>query len=328
MNHFIDVRNYLVFEFIISFYKIISVDRLRQLRAFVAVVEESGFAAAGRRLGVSPPTVTRLVSTLEDMLGVRLLERTTRHVHATDAGLRYLADVRRILGELEAADAAVAGVHGEPRGVLKVTAPVLFGQLHVVPGIVEFLTRYPETQVSALLLDRTVNLVEEGIDVGVRIGRLPDSSLRAQRVAEVRLVLCASPNYLRRHGTPTTPEHLREHTIIACPAAGTSNRWRFGHAAQARSVRVRPRLQVTSNAAALAAARRDFGITRALSYQVASSVKAGELTILMPEHEPRPHPVHLLHREGPHARTRVRYFLDMMATHLRSSPDLCRLGPS
>ena len=172
-------------------------DRLHLMTVFVAVAEEEGFAAGARRLHLSPPAVTRAVASLETRLGVKLLNRTTRYVRTTEAGQRYLEDARRILAEVDAADEAAAGINAEPRGHLAVTAPVLFGRMFVMPGIVDYLKRYPDTEVSAMFLDRIVNLLEEGLDVGVRIGELPDSSMRALRVGSVRLVLCASPHYLQ-----------------------------------------------------------------------------------------------------------------------------------
>ena len=177
-------------------------DRLHLMEVFVAVAEEEGFAAGARRLRMSPPAVTRAIAALEARLGVKLLNRTTRFVRVTEAGQRYLDDTRRIIGEVDEADEAAAGINAEPRGHLSVTAPVMFGSLYVTPGIVEFLERYPAAEVSAVFLDRIVNMLEEGIDVGVRIGELPDSSMKALRVGYVRRVLCAAPSYLERHGEP------------------------------------------------------------------------------------------------------------------------------
>ena len=172
-------------------------DRFLELSVFVAVAEEEGFAPAARRLQMSPPPVTRAVSSLEERLGVKLLNRTTRHVRLTDAGKHYLPDARRILSELNAADEAASGINAEPRGRLVITAPVMFGRLHVVPGVVDYLNRYPETEVSVALLDRVVNLLEEGFDAGIRIGELPDSGMYATKVGSVRTVVCASPDYLK-----------------------------------------------------------------------------------------------------------------------------------
>ncbi len=193
-------------------------DRFQAISVFVAVAEEQGFAAAARRLNMSPPAVTRSVAALEDYLGIKLLQRSTRFVRTTEAGVRYLEDVRRILLDIEAADATAVGVNATPRGQLAVTAPVLFGRMFVMPGVVDYLNQYPETDVSLMFLDRVVNLLEEGMDVGVRIGKLPDSSMHALQVGSVRVVLCASANYLKAHGKPKQPEDLHGHSMIASRA--------------------------------------------------------------------------------------------------------------
>jgi len=175
-------------------------DRLQLMTVFVAVAEEQSFAGGARRLNMSPPAVTRAIVALEDRLGTKLLTRTTRYVRVTDAGQRYLEDARRIISEVDEADEAAAGINAEPRGQLAVTAPVLFGKLFVIPGIVDYLQRYPDMEVSAVFLDRIVNLLEEGFDVGIRIGELPDSSMKAIRVGSIRRVVCASPAVIHREG--------------------------------------------------------------------------------------------------------------------------------
>jgi DNA-binding transcriptional LysR family regulator len=297
-------------------------DRFQSMSVFVAVAEEQGFAAGARRLGMSPPAVTRTVAMLEQRLGVRLLDRTTRYVRATDAGLRYLDEARRILADVEAAEESAAGGDAEPRGQLTVTAPVLFGRMFVMPGIVDYLSRYPKAQVSAVLLDRSVNLLEEGIDVGVRIGELADSTMRALHVGKVRVVVCASPTYLKRHGTPRAPHELTEHSTIASSAGGGAIHWRFDMGDGVRPVRVRPRLTVTTNDAAIEAAVRGFGITRLLSYQVAPLVAARKLQLLLVQFETPPWPIHIVHREGRYATTKVRTFVDLIAERLRADPAL------
>lgn len=297
-------------------------DRFHQLQVYVAVAEEEGFAAAARRLQLSPPAVTRAVAALEDTLGVKLLDRTTRHVRATEAGERYLEDSRQVLASLEAADEAAAGINAEPRGHLAVTAPVMFGRLFVMPGIVDYLQRYPDMEVEAVFLDRSVNLVEEGLDVGVRIGDLPDSSMRALRVGSVRHVVVAAPSYLERNELPLVPPDLRQHTLIASAAGGFGGSWRFSDTAGEHPLKVNARLTVTSNDAAVSAAREGFGIARLLSYQVAAEVEAGSLQILMPQYEPPAHPVHILHREGRHASAKVRAFIDLLAQRLREDSAL------
>jgi DNA-binding transcriptional LysR family regulator len=289
-------------------------DRFQLMTAFVAVAEEKGFAAGARRLRMSPPAVTRAVATLEKRLGVQLLQRTTRHVRMTEAGERYLEDARRILTDADAADEAAAGINTQPRGRVTITAPVLFGRMFVMPGIVEYLARYPATEVSAVFLDRIVNLLEEGFDVGIRIGQLPDSNLRAVRVGSVRVVACASNEYLRRRDIPRNPQDLLKHSLIASRAGGNSFEWRF----DGRLLRAQPRLFVTTNDAAIEAAVRGFGIARLLSYQVARLVEAGELKLILEKYEPQPLPIHIVHSEGRHTSAKVRTFVDMMAEHLKA----------
>jgi len=291
-------------------------DQLQAMKVFVAVAEEQGFAPAARRLAMSPPAVTRAVAALEKRLGVKLLNRTTRYVRATEAGLRYLEDVRRILGDIEVADEAATGINAEPRGHLAITAPVLFGRMHVMPVIVEYLGRYPETTVSAVFLDRVVNLLEEGLDVGVRIGELPDSSMRALRVGTVRMVMVASPGYLEHNGRPGVPGDLLRHSIIASSAGSNFINWRFESATGNQTLRIKPRLTVTNNDAAIEATREGFGITRLLSYQVAPHIAEGELQPILEEYEPAPLPIHIVHREDRYASSRVRSLIDLIAERL------------
>jgi DNA-binding transcriptional LysR family regulator len=292
-------------------------DRFHALAVFVAVAKEESFARGARRLGVSPPAVTRAVASLERRLGVKLLTRTTRFVRATDAGQRYLERARRLIAEADEADEAIAGAHAGPRGQLSVTAPVLFGRMYVTPCVVEYLRRFPEMSVAAVLLDRVVNLLEEGLDVGVRIGELPDSTSRAVGVGYVRRVVCASPEYLREHGIPRTPADLSRHTIISASAVTASADWRFAaHRKKTVSVRLKPRLTVTNNEAAIAAAVQGFGITRLLSYQVAPKLASGQLQTVLQEHEPDRLPIHVLHNEGRLASAKVRTFVDLLAERL------------
>lgn len=297
-------------------------DQLHLMTVYVAVAEEQGFAAGARRLGLSPPAVTRAVATLEEHLGVKLLNRTTRYVRTTEAGLRYLDDARKIIADVQVANEAAAGVNGEPRGHLSVTAPVLFGQIHVMPGIVRYLQRYPETEVNAIFLDRVVNLIEEGLDVGIRIGELPDSSMRALRVGSVRNVLCASPDYLRQFGIPGHPKEIMGHTIIHSRAGDSSVEWTFDGGAGPLSIRVKPRLTVTTNDAAIVASREGLGVCRLLSYQAAQYVDSGELDCILMDFEPPSIPIHIVHREGHLASTKVRSFIDLMAEYLRQDKRL------
>ncbi|MBK7417046.1 MAG: LysR family transcriptional regulator [Dechloromonas sp.] len=287
-------------------------DRFQLMTVFVAVAEEESFAGGARRLSMSPPAVTRAIAMLETRLGIKLLTRTTRHVRATDAGLRYLDSARRILADAEEADEAAAGIHAAPRGHLAVTAPVLFGSMFVTPAIVGYLERYPDVTLNAVFLDRVVNLLEEGLDVGVRIGELPDSSMRAIPVGHVRRVVCAAPDYLACHGEPDEPQALAGHRLINASTVSPASEWRFGNASNGIAVKIQPRLTVTNNEAAIQAALRGFGITRLISYQVAAHLAAGRLKRILVAHEPAPLPIHVLHREGRQASAKVRSFVDFL----------------
>ena len=297
-------------------------DRLHHMSVFVAVAEAESFAAAGRRLGMSPPAVTRAVSALEKRLGVRLLTRSTRLVRITEAGERYLEDCRRIIADADEADESVAGLNAAPRGHLSVTAPVLFGRLYVMPGIVEYLRRYPDVTARALFLDRVVNLVDEGLEVAVRIGDLPDSSLKAVRVGQVRRIVCAAPGYLAARGTPNHPEQLTQHTIISASGVTPSAEWRFQDAGRSLQVRLQPRLVVTTNDGAIAATAAGLGITRLLSYQLARQLAAGDLVTILSDFELPPLPVHVVHREGRQSSAKVRAFVDLLVARLRADPAL------
>lgn len=297
-------------------------DQIHLMKVFVAVGELESFAAAARRLAISPAAVTRAVTALEEQLGVKLLLRTTRSVRLTEAGGRYLQDTRHILASIVEANEAAAGINAAPKGDLAVTAPILFGKKFVMPCIVRYLQQYPEVDVSAFFLDRVVNLVEEGMDVAVRIGQLPDSGLKALRVGKMRRLLCASPEYLERHGTPRHPSELQKHEVIAAGTLSPRTDWRFGAIDDPTLIRMKPRLTVTSNDAAIAAASAGLGIARLLSYQVADEVAAGRLQVILAEYEEAPWPIHILHRESKYGSTKVRTFIDMLAGHLRRQAHL------
>lgn len=297
-------------------------DRLQAMTAFLAVADGSSFAAAARQLKLSPPVVTRAVAELEARLGVRLLTRTTRVVRVTDAGARYAEDCRRILAEVGEAEEAAVGAHAAPRGHLTVTSPVLFGAMFVTPVVTAYLDRYPEVDASCWFLDRVVNLVDEGVDVAVRIGELPDSSLHAARVGQVRRVVCAAPHYLARRGTPATPGELVQHRVVSAGGVTPSADWRFNDHGSARTVKLRPRLTTTSNDSAIAAAVSGFGLARVLSYQVAQHLREGRLQCVLTEFEAAPLPVHVVHREGRRASQKVRAFVDMAIVALRGDASL------
>jgi len=297
-------------------------DRLQAMTTFVAVVDSGGFASAARKLNLSPPVVTRAVAELEERLGLRLLTRTTRVVRVTDAGARFADDCRRILGDIEEAETAATGTHAAPRGTLTLTAPVLFGHLYVTPILVDYLQRFPEVDAQCLFLDRIVNVVEEGIDVAVRIGELPDSSLQATRVGRVRRVLVAAPAYLTAHGMPQRPEALAEHTIISASGITPVPEWRFNDGGKPLLQRLHARMRTTSNDSAIAAAVAGLGITRLLSYQVAAHLKTGALQVVLEDFEPAPLPVHVVHHEGRRATQKVRSFIDLAVQTLRTDSAL------
>jgi DNA-binding transcriptional LysR family regulator len=239
-------------------------------------------------------------------------------VRVTEAGQRYLNDARRIISEVDEADDAVVGINAEPKGHLAITAPVLFGRLYVMPGIVEYLERYPDMKISAVFLDRVVNLLEEGLDVGVRIGELPDSSMNAIKVGQVRRVTCASPDYLAKHGIPRHPTELSQHHLVAATASPIGE-WRFDHDI---TVKVNPRLTETNNDSAIEAVLRNLGITRLMSYQIAPYVASGQLQAILCEFEPKALPIHVIHREGRYASAKVRTFVDLIVARLRSEKTL------
>lgn len=297
-------------------------DRLELMTIFVAVAEAESFSGGARRLAMSPPAVTRAISALESRLAVKLLDRTTRYVRVTELGQRYLDDARRIIAEVEEAEDALVGINGIPKGQLSLTAPVLLGKMFVMPVVVEYLQRYASMDVNALFLDRVVNMMEEGVDVGVRVGDLPDSSLKAVRVGQIRRVLCASPQYLAEHGIPHHPQQLQEHRIVAATGVTPSVEWRFWQEQQSLAVRLRPRLTVTTNDGAIEAAVAGFGITRLMSYQISALVDSGQLAIVLPEFESAPLPIHVLHREGRHKSARVRSFVDLIVERLRQQTAL------
>lgn len=294
-------------------------DRFHGMSVFVAVAEAASFAAAGRRLRMSPPAVTRAVAALEQRLGVRLLTRTTRLVRTTEAGARYLEDAKRILLEADEADETAVGSNATPRGHLSITAPALFGRLYVMPVITAYQRAFKETTVSALFVDRLVNLLDEGFDVGLRIGSLPDSSLRAIRVGQVRRVICAAPGYLKKNGIPKTPAELAGHQIIAATAVSAGSEWTFAKEKQKIGVKLTPRILVNTNDGALEAAKDGFGLTRLISYQIASEVASGKLKTVLSEYEEAPLPIHVIHREGRHESAKVRRFVDLAVEKLRAN---------
>jgi len=290
-------------------------DRIESVAIFVEVAERRSFAAAARRLARSAAAVTRAVGELETRLGVRLLNRTTRAVSLTEAGDRFLAGARRVLADFEEIERAAAGEGAAPRGELRITAPILFGRLHALPIVTEFLDRFAEVSVALSLIDRPVDLVEEGLDVAVRIGALAESSAVATRVGTVRRIVVASPGYVTQHGTPLSPGALGAHAVIAF--SGGADHWVFRNEQRETSIAIRPRLAVTTAAAALDAVGAGFGIARVLSYQAAADISRGSLLRLLAPYEGDELPIHLLYPGGRHPPPKLRAFLDFAKPRLR-----------
>ncbi|MBM3550080.1 MAG: LysR family transcriptional regulator [Alphaproteobacteria bacterium] len=290
-------------------------DRIEAMGLFVAIVDAGSLAGAARRLHLPVQTVSRRLGALEGHLGARLLTRTTRRMALTEEGREYAEACRRVLADVEEAERRVAGRHGEPKGVLAVTAPVVFGRLHVLPAVLDFLETYREVETRMVLLDRVIDLVEEGIDAAIRIGPLPDSSLVATRLGELRRVVCASPAYIEKRGAPISLTDLGGHDCITFAGLTSPARWSFG---EAGSIAVRSRLVVTTAEAAVDAAVAGLGVTRLLSYQVEAALVAGQLRLLLDRVEPPSVPVQLVSVEGRHAPARVRAFLDFAAPRIRA----------
>ena len=296
-------------------------DKLKAMQIFTEVVEAGSFAGAARALRMSPPAVTRAVASLEMELGARLLERSTRAVRLSVAGRDYLFHVKRILEDVRQADLMASGAFGAPKGLLRVTAPAMFGQYHVIPVINAYLAENPETQIDTLFVDRVTRLVEEGLDVGIRIGELADSAMMAVLVGNVRRLVCAAPDYLERAGIPETPADLVHHTIVAATASTQSDVWTFGRDREIR-VAVKPRLYCNSNNAAVCSARLGLGLTRVLSYQAGPEIAAGSLRTVLDDYAEPPLPVHVVHASGRQASASLRTFVDMAVEKLRAEPVL------
>lgn len=293
-------------------------DRLAALRVFIAVAEAGSLSAAGRKLGMPLSTVSRQLKALEDELGTRLITRTTRRLALTESGRSYAATCRQVLDELDDAGRRLGGEQAEPRGELALTAPVVFGRLHVLPIVTAFLNAFPSVAARMLLVDRVVDLVEEGIDIGVRIGNLPDSTLRATRFGAIRLIACASPAYLARHGMPTTPSELADHQCISFNNFTHPERWVFGEVGKRElRVTVSPRLVVNAADAAIDAAKAGLGIVRVLSYQAEASLADGSLRRILEAFEPEAMPVNLIHREDRLPQSKVQSFIAYAAPRLR-----------
>jgi len=293
------------------------VDKLAAMRAFVTIVDRGSLSGAALTLGRSLPTMVRMLADLERSLGVVLLRRTTRRMSLTPEGRVYLERCRRILADVAETEDVVGAARGEPRGRLRVTAPVLFGQMHVAPAVTAFLAEHPAVDIELLLVDRVLDLVEDGIDAAVRIARLPDSTAIAIAVGTMRRVICASPSLLRRVGTPRHPKDLSERPCVRLQGLAPNAEWHFEDAGRPVVVPVAGPLTTNHSAAAVTACVAGLGFGVFLSYQVASEVRAGRLRVVLPRYEPPPLPVSLVYPEARLVFPRLRVFLDWMTRHLR-----------
>jgi DNA-binding transcriptional LysR family regulator len=294
-------------------------DRLETMQVFVQVAERASFAEAARALSVSAARVTRAVAALEERCGARLLNRTTRVVRLTDAGTRYLAQCKQILGAIDEAEAQAASSQRDLSGQLSITAPVLFGRHHVAPVLFAFLKEHPKLNARVAFVDRVIDMLEQQVDVAVRIGHLPDSGLTAIRVGHVRRVTVGAPSYLRAFGTPAHPQALREHALIAFAGMAEAQRWTYQIAGRLETVAPMPRMIVNNGEIAIAAALAGHGLTKVLSYQVVDELRAKRLKVILTPFEPAPTPVHVVHVEGRAASRRVRSFVEFAVERLRTS---------
>ena len=301
--------------------KVEKLDRIDAIKAFVTAIDAGSLSGAARRLGRSPAAITRTIAFLEAELGVELLHRTTRALRLSDAGERYVIACRRILADFEEANLVAAGAHAVPHGLLTVTAPVMFGMRVLRPVIDEFLAAYPTVQVRYLLLDRQLSLTDEGVDIALRIAHLPDSSLIATRLGEIRRVVAASPQYLAARPPIAQPADLSRHDCIAHGEPTQSVIWSFPPKADAtalRNVHIMPRLHVNLIESAVHSAADGNGIVRVLSYQIEEEVRDGRLKILLSDAEPAPLPVHLITPDGRLGVAKVRAFMDFAVPRLRA----------
>jgi DNA-binding transcriptional LysR family regulator len=292
-------------------------DRFESMSVLVTAVEAGSLSAAARRLGTPLATISRKVAELETHLNTRLLNRTNRRLTLTDAGQSYVAACRRILEEVGEAERAARGEYSAPKGDLLVTAPVVLGRLRVLPVVVEFLRAYPDIDIRMMLTDGLVQLVENQVDLAVRIGELPDSSLVATRIGSIRRVVCGSPAYFAERGIPKRPDDLATHSCITYEGLMSPGAWTFAIGKSDMFIPIHSRLVVNAAEAAVEAAIAGIGITRVLSYQIANAVQSGALLVALAEFEPTPAPVSLVHAGGRLLPLKVRAFLDFAAPRLK-----------
>jgi DNA-binding transcriptional LysR family regulator len=303
-------------------------DRLEAKSILVASAESGSFSAAGRQLGVPLPTISRKVADLEAHLNTQLLVRSTRKLALTEAGAAYVAACKRILEQVDEAESQASGEFTVPRGTLVMTAPIVFGRLHVVPVVNDFLAKFAQINVHLTLSDQTLNLVDEHIDLAVRVGALPDSTLVATKVGEIRRVVCGSPTYFAAHGTPKSPEDLIDHMCVTFTALAAGMTWVVNpHGGPSKGVRPLCRLKINTAEAAIDAALAGVGVTNVLSYQIARPVGDGKLQVVLRDYEPDPVPVHLVHAGQAIIPLKMRRFMEFAAPRMRRSlaADLLKL---
>jgi len=294
-------------------------DRFQELRVFVAVADTGGLARAAAQIHSSPPAVTRSLAGLEERLNVRLFDRTTRSLHLTEPGAKFLEDARRVLADLEAAEQDVAGQSKVTSGNLAITTSLTFGRAVLQPIVMDFLAANPRINVALLLFDRVVDLIDEGFDLAVRIASLPDSSLVSQHVGDVRRLLVASPAYLSRWAVPQTPEDLQLHAIIAQTALMPKHEWKYVKDGRSARMTLPVRLEINDAHACIDAAEHGHGITIALSYMVRSALRDGRLVSVLDGFSPAPVPVNLIYAQRRIIAPKVRAFIDFAAPQLRTS---------
>jgi DNA-binding transcriptional LysR family regulator len=304
-------------------------DRLEAMSILVSCTEAGSFSAAGRQLGVPLPTISRKVADLEAHLNTQLLVRSTRKLALTEAGVAYVAACKRILEQVDEAESQASGEYTVPRGTLVMTAPIVFGRLHVVPVVSDFLAKFAQINVHLTLSDQTLNLVDDHIDLAVRVGSLPDSTLVATKVGDIRRVVCGSPAYFDAHGIPKTPEDLAEHMCVTFTALASGMTWMFNTPdGPVRGVRPQCRLKINTAESAIDAAIAGIGVTNVLSYQIARSIAEGKLKVVLTDYEPDPMPVHLVHSGQALMPLKTRSFMEFAASRLRRSlaTDLAQLN--
>ncbi|MBU3022532.1 LysR family transcriptional regulator [Aestuariibacter sp. A3R04] len=292
------------------------------MKVFVTVQEQGSFAGAAELLSLSAPAVTRAVAYLESSLNTRLFHRTTRRIRLTEAGVKYFSDTKRILADIDAADAQVAGIHIRPSGPLNITAPIIFGERYITPIITRFLTDFPDVSVNGFMYDRIVDLIDHNIDIAVRIGKPKDSSLYGVTVGYVGRVTCASPDYLSVSPAIDEPEALKQHSIIYPTAFKEPAVWTYYHNNKPRTIQLKPRYQCNQNLSAINAAKLGFGITRCMSYQVADELASGELVSVLTAFEDKQLPIQAVSLEGRRNQEKVKQFIRYIRQGLSQYPFL------